>query len=155
MAAVKALLDANVLIPHRTRQILETYARLGFYEGYWSPWIIEEMARGVTWRWIRANGTERASRDELSRRAKVAMRHLELTLRVVSPTLPYPAAWPSLRDEGDHPVWAAAVLAGVAYVVSDNTHDFPPPDTDGVTRHDGVTYITAMTFIRGLEDGAI
>lgn len=155
MAAVKALLDANVLIPHRTRQTLEMYSRLGFYEGYWSPWIVEEMGRGVTWRWIRANGTDRASRDNLSRLAKVAMRHLEPTLRVVSPTLPYPAAWPALRDAGDHPVWAAAVLAGVAYVVSDNTRDFPPPDEDGVARYDGITYITASAFIRALEDGTI
>jgi len=50
VATVKALLDANVLIPHDMRQTLETYARLGFYEGYWSPWTIEEMARSVTWR---------------------------------------------------------------------------------------------------------
>ena len=50
MATVKVLLDANVLIPHGMRQTLETYARLGFYKGYWSPWIIEEMARSGTWR---------------------------------------------------------------------------------------------------------
>lgn len=155
MATVKALLDANVLIPHRTRQTLETYARLGFYEGYWSPWIVEEMARGVTWRWIRANGTERESQDTLSRLAKMAMQHLEPTLHVVSPTLPYPAAWPALRDAGDHPVWAAAVLAEADYVVSDNTRDFPPPDHSGVTRYGSITYITARAFMQGLENSTI
>lgn len=155
MAAVKALLDANVLIPHRTRQTLEMYARLGFYEGYWSPWIVEEMTRGVTWRWIRANGVSRESQENLSRVAKVAMGHLEPTLRVVSPTLPYPAAWPALRDAGDHPVWAAAVLAGATYVVSDNTRDFPPPDAEGITRYGGITYLTAAAFIQGIEDGTI
>jgi len=139
---------ANVLIPHRTRQALETYARLGFYEGYWSPWIVEEMARGVTWRWMRTNSASQQSQDELSRRATVAMRHLE-------PTLPHPAVWPALQDAGDHPVWAAAVLAGADYVVSDNTRDFPPRDASGVTRYGGIAYLTASAFIQGMEDGTI
>lgn len=155
MAAVKALLDANVLIPYGTRQTLETYARLGFYEGYWSPWIIEEMARAVTWRWIRAYGSERDSRSALSRLAKQAMSHLEPTFHVISPTIPFPSAWPALRDPGDHPIWAAAVKAAVAYVVSDNTKDFPPRDAQGVARYHDITYITSKAFIKGIEDGTI
>ena len=155
MATVKALLDANVLIPHGMRQTLETYARLGFYEGYWSPWIIEEMARSVTWRWIRRYGAENASRSALSRIAKIAMSHLEPTFRVISPTVPYPSVWPTLRDPGDHPVWAAAVTASVDYIVSDNTKDFPPRDAQGIARYQGITYITFKDFIEGIEDGLI
>ncbi len=83
------------------------------------------------------------------------MRHLEPTLRVVSATLPYPAVWPALQDAGDHPVWAAAVLAEVDYVVSDNTRDFPPRDAIGVTQYGGIAYLTASAFIQGLEDGTI
>lgn len=155
MAAIKALLDANVLIPDGKRKTLVTYARLGYFDGYWSPWIIEEMARHVTWRWARAYGLGNDSRKSLSRRAKLAMGHLESTFRVISPSMPYPPSWPSLRDPGDHPIWGAAVAGAVDYVVSDNTRDFPPPDTDGMARYAGITYITSDDFIKGIEDGTI
>jgi len=87
--------------------------------------------------------------------AKIAMSHLESTLHVISPTVPHPLAWPTLRDSGDHPVWAAAVTASVDYIVSDNTKDFPPRDAQGRARYQGITYITFKDFIAGIEDGLI
>jgi hypothetical protein len=48
-------------------------------------------------------------------------------------------------------VWAAAVEAHAAYVVSENTHDFPPPDAAGLYRYDGIEYLRCAEFLRRLE----
>lgn len=68
----------------------------------------------------------------------------------------YPS--PPISDPNDMPVWATAVLASAQYVVSDNTHDFPPLVEERITidgqerlvarhRYQGVEYLTAIEFI--------
>ena len=44
------------------------------------------------------------------------------------------------------PIWQTAVVAGAHYVVSQNTHDFPPPVL-GRHVYGGVEYLTAIEFI--------
>ena len=69
---------------------------------------------------------------------------------VVAPIPPYPPAWPSLTDQDDYPIWAAAKVAGAGYVVSENTRDFPPRRQDGRHVHDGIEYLPAAVFLRKL-----
>ncbi len=137
------------------RKQLETYARLGYYEGYWSPWIIAEVTRVLTWRWIRQHGMEDASMRSCSRSAKLMMGHLEATLHIVRPIIPYPLGWPTLGDSDDRPIWAAAKAIPADYVVSDNRSDFPLSNAQGAAEYQGTIYITSRDFIAGIENGTI
>jgi hypothetical protein len=59
---IRAVLDTSALVPSRVRRELQAAAQAGLYVGYWSPWIIAELNRVLTWRWI-----QRASPPDLSR----------------------------------------------------------------------------------------
>src|SRR5690242_19336865 len=61
-APLRAVLDTSALVPSRMRRELQVAAQAGLYVGYWSPWIIAELNRVLTWRWI-----QRASPPDLSR----------------------------------------------------------------------------------------
>lgn len=82
------------------------------------------------------------------------MQWLLPTFEMVNPLPPYPPAWATLGDEWDHPVWAAAKLGQAQYVVSENTHDFPPQVEDGRHQYEGIEYIGAERFLALLADGA-
>lgn len=86
----------------------------------------------------------------------MANRMMELLLstphrELVDPRPPYPVAWVQLRDRWDHPIWAAAVLGQAQYVVSDNTHDYPPLDGSHRHVHAGIEYLSAQAFLDRLE----
>lgn len=81
-----------------------------------------------------------------------AKRMLEILLatrqwELVDPRPPYPPAWEALDDVWDEPIWAAAVAGRAHYVVSNNTHDYPPAGVDGQHVYAGVTYISGADFI--------
>jgi hypothetical protein len=75
------------------------------------------------------------------------------TFAVVTPVPPYPPAWSSLTDLDDQPVWAAAKLGGASYVVSENSHDFPPRGADGRHTHEGIEYLPARALLDRLARG--
>ena len=65
---------------------------------------------------------------------------------VVNPRPPYPRAWEAPADVDDYPIWAEA--AGRArYVISDNTLDYPPRQSDGRYVYQGVEYISGRDFL--------
>jgi len=53
-ASVRAVLDTSVLVPVRLREDLQLLAQAGLFTGIWSPWIVAELNRVLTWKWIRA-----------------------------------------------------------------------------------------------------
>jgi hypothetical protein len=53
-ATIRAVLDTSVLVPAALRQDLQSLAQANLFTGIWSPWIIAELNRVLTWRWIRA-----------------------------------------------------------------------------------------------------
>jgi hypothetical protein len=67
-------------------------------------------------------------------------------MELVSVVPPFMSAWPS-ADEGDLPIWTAAVLSGAGFVVSHNVRDFPPRDADGVCAYRGIEFITTENFV--------
>lgn len=67
--------------------------------------------------------------------------------RAVVDTSALSTVWESLEDIWDHPIWAAAVTGQAQYVVSDNTHDFPPAQPDGRHVYNNVEYISSTGFI--------
>lgn len=149
IAAVVAVLDTSALVAPSHRRDLQIAADKGLFTAVWSPWIVEELARTLTRQFYETHPHTRASRRSLSTAAKRMMTLLTATFATVDPKPPPPEAWPSLTDAGDWPVWAAAKAAGAQYVVSTNTHDYPPaPHT-----YEGIMYIAPQAFLRLLGLG--
>jgi hypothetical protein len=74
------------------------------------------------------------------------------SFELVDPRPPYPPAWEELTDVWDQPVWAAAKAGKAQYVVSENTHDFPPSDDKGRHLHEGIEYLKGRAFLDRLND---
>lgn len=131
--AVRAVLDTSALVPAVLRQDLQSLAQIGLFTGIWSPWIVAELNRVLTWRRIRAahGDLSRSNEKACSRAAKRMMELLFATFELVHPLPLYPPAWESLADAWDQPIWAAAKVSQAHYVVSENRRHFPPRDQDG------------------------
>jgi hypothetical protein len=82
---------------------LQQAAQLGAFVGIWSPWIIAELNRVLTWRWIAKNGAEDRSQRECSKSAQAMMEILLPSFELVPALPPYPPAWESLTDQWDIP----------------------------------------------------
>ncbi len=148
---IRAVLDTSALVPPHLRRELQVAAQAGLFVGYWSPWIIAELNRVLTWRWIERTtppDLTRANERRCSVAAHTMMELLLTTFQLVETLPPYPPAWEALTDRWDHPVWAAAKVSQAQYVVSENTHDFPPQEADGHYRHEGIEYLSGEAFMR-------
>jgi len=154
---LRAVLDTNVLVPLRMRLRLRDLAEARLFAAIWSPWIIAELNRVLTWRWIERTGgdTSNANQRRCAVAANTMMDALLGTFELSDPRQPYPEAWPALADEDDRAVWATAIQAAADVVVSDNTRDFPPLDAEGRHRWEGIEYVTADAFVRRLLAGGI
>lgn len=150
-ANIRAVLDTSVLVSSRLRREVHIAAQAGLFVGYWSPWIIAELNRVLTWRWVEHTSPPDLSRANERSCSIAAHRMMELllpTFRLVAPSPPYPPAWEALADQWDHPIWAAAKLSQAQYVVSENTRDFPPRQADGRYSYEGIEYLTGNAFMR-------
>lgn len=141
----RALLDASALYGPTNRRELQQAAAAGLFVGYWSPWIVEELARNLTADYYRTRPYGTQTRRTLSGLSKRMMAFLIASFTMVDPKPPFPEAWLD-ADPGDDHVWAAAVAAGVAYVVSENTRHFPPAVGSGRHEWNGITYLTPADF---------
>jgi hypothetical protein len=112
---IRAVLDTSVLVPPSTRKELQLAATDGRFVALWSPWIIAELNRVLTWLWIEASGGDLslANQQRCSQAAKTMMRILASTFVVIDVHPPLPQAWDSLTDADDVPIWAT-VLASAA-----------------------------------------
>jgi hypothetical protein len=147
---IRAILDTSSLYTDRTRRQLQEVASTGLYTGIWSPWIIAELNRVLTWRWIRTRmpgDLSTAAERACAEAANSMMTALLSTFEVVAPRQPYPPTWATMSDPNDYPIWAAAVAGQAEYVVSENTRHYPPRGRDGRHTFDGITYLPAETFL--------
>jgi len=113
----------------------------------WSPWIIAELNRVLTWRWIKDNDLSQANEQACSESAKEMMSLLLPVFDLINPLPPYPAPWETLIDEWDHPIYAAAVASQAHYVISENTHDYPPRNADGFHVYNSIEYLSGRRFL--------
>jgi hypothetical protein len=151
----RAVLDTSTLVPSGRRRSLQEASRSGAFIGIWSPWIIGELYRVLTWQWLeRTRDFSPANATDCSRSAKSMMTLLIATFETVSPVPPYAPAWPGFADVDDHPIWAAAVLGRAPYVVSENTRHFPPAGPDGRHSFQGIDYLTVEEFLGGSIPGS-
>lgn len=158
--SIRAVVDTSSLVPVSLRRDLQQAAQLGTFTAIWSPWIIAELNRVLTWRWLKhppaglASGDlSRASERRCSLAAKQMMQWLLPSFELVHPLPPYPSVWEHLTDIWDHPIWAAAKLGQAGYVISENQHDYPPRQTDGRHSYEGVEFLNGTAFLALLTDG--
>ena len=151
-ATIRAVVDTSALVSSTQRRELQQLAQVELYTGIWSPWIIAELNRVLTWRWIdRTNGDlTQPNRDKCGTAAKLMMEILLATFELVNPRPPYSTPWETLDDHWDIPIWAAAVEADAQYVISENTYDFPPSGPDGRHVFQDIEYLTGNQFMNRL-----
>ncbi len=149
----RAIVDTSSLFAPRLRAELQQAAQLGIFTALWSPWIVAELHRVLTWDWIRRHGASRISERRCSEAAKQMMSYLLLSFETVSPVPPYPSPWAGLADVWDHPIWAAAKVGQAHYVISENTRHYPPRQADGRHVYEGVEYLTGRAFLGLLTTG--
>ena len=157
---IRAVIDTSSLVPSRLRRELQQAAQLGAFTAIWSPWIIAELNRVLVWRWIKdppsgmpAGDLSDANERRCGAAAKVMMQWLLPSFEVVAPLPPYPPVWERLTDIWDHPIWEAAKVGGAGYVVSENTHDYPPPQADGRHIYEDIEYLSGEAFLALLAGG--
>ncbi len=157
-AQIRAVVDTSALVPAGLRRDLQQAAQLGVFTAIWSPWIIAELNRVLTWRWLKhpppgqlQNDFSNANEHRCSEAAKAMMELLIASFEVVTPRPPYPTPWPTLADVWDHPIWAAAKAGSAQYVVSDNTRHFPPRQPDGRHVYQGIEYLRGHDFLDRLQ----
>jgi hypothetical protein len=153
---VRAVIDTSSLVGYGLRRDLQQAAQIGAFEAFWSPWIIAELNRVLVWRWIKdrtGNDLSRSNERACGEAAKAMMSLLLATFDLVNPLPPYPPPWETLTDVWDHPIYAAAVASRAHYVISENMHDYPPRNAEGVHRYHGIEYLTGQRFLDRLFDG--
>lgn len=142
------MLDTNVLYSHARRTTLVGLVRLGRFEAIWSAWIVAELNRVLTWRWMEQYGMNAEAQRTASISAKEMMTHLLAAFTLIDPPLPHPIPWPRLTDIWDIPIYASAVVAGTDYVVTDDLRHSPPRDSATKRRTwNGIEYITYRHFV--------
>lgn len=144
----KVFCDTSVLVPFQTRKILVSAAAGGEINPYWSPWILAELNRVLTWKWI---VKDKGSEKECSIQSKKMMRYMLPYFRIVDPVPPYLDGKDVIPDPDDLPVWAAAKKINAKFLISNNTKDFPPANTEGLYIYEGIEWITAKKFIERFE----
>lgn len=145
MSLPVAVIDTSVLVSNLNREHLVTATYENLYRPVWSPWIVAELNRAMTWNWVRNKGLK--EREQWSRRYKDMMSLLTGAFACVDPKPPWQQAWPELNDADDLPIWATAKFVGADYIVSGNTDDFPPENSVGKHVWEGIEYILVPDFL--------
>lgn len=116
-----ALLDANVLAPALTRNMLLSLAESEFFRPRWSAKIMEETERTIAKLRLHQNCHDP---EGDARRARQAMERAFEDAGVTG-FEPIESGLTSLPDPGDAHVIAAAIQTSASIIVTNNLQDFP------------------------------
>ncbi|MBI4492306.1 MAG: PIN domain-containing protein [Chloroflexi bacterium] len=148
---LRAVIDTCVF-PHTRRWLapLIDHARNGHVKLFWSPAIIAEANRLLTWLWLDRHDSALtdAAWNRCSAAAHRMFARLTTVFHVSEDRPPPEALWsPRPLDEWDVPIWTAAVRAKADFIVTENLKDGPPPDGQGLRRHGDITYVHPDQFL--------
>lgn len=148
-ASIRAVVDSCVFAKRRWIGPIALAAQAGYLVPLWSPCIIAETSRLLTWLWMQRHP---GPLDTAARRAYSEYGHrwfdaLSPVFSVVEDQPPPEPMWADPRDTHDAPIWTAAVRGRALYVVTENLKDGPPVDVDGLRTHAGITYIHPDDFV--------
>ena len=151
---LRTLVDANVFARRDWMQAVRRAAEVGWIEPLWSPAIIAEVVRVLTWLWIGRNGGDVSdwARRAHPREAHQWFASMTALFRVVEDRPPLESSWSDVpRDPHDAPIRTAAVRANVARGGTDNPRDGPPLGPDGIRSWQGIVYIAPDEFIAFID----
>jgi hypothetical protein len=148
------LVDSNVFGRRAWIQSLIDAAQAGYVRLYWSPTIIEEMARMRQLIWMRNRLKEgevtltEAIRRRYSVEAHRWMDFIGPHFHVVENKPPFAPAWADpMPDPYDAPIWTAARRADADIIVTQNLRDGPPRNARGLQVFDGVLYLNPEDLV--------
>jgi hypothetical protein len=149
---LRAVIDTCVF-PRSERWVkpLLSLAEAGYVQPLWSPAIIAETGRLLTWLWVKRNGWELSDArwHDLSEVSHRWFAYLTPYFRVVEDWPPAATLWMTPPpDEWDVPLWTAATVGHARFVVTENLRDGPPPNSEGVRLYQGVVYTHPDRFLR-------
>jgi hypothetical protein len=132
-------------------------ARVGYVVPIWSPLIVYEVSRYLTWRWLQQNGGDqsRGARRACSLQLKNWFTEMTALFRVAEDCPPHEETWDSPRDAWDVPIWSAAKRSGAHVIVTENLRDGPPADEQSRRVFQGVLWCHPEVFARVLHAWAV
>jgi hypothetical protein len=154
--------DANVFTRQSWVDRLVGEAREGRVRLYWSPKIVEEMARVRLWIWVkrelRGSPPPAGSRawklwwGRYSAEAHAWFARVSPLASVVEDREPHEPAWAEPHpDPNDAWLWNAARRIGADFVVTENLKDAPPLSAASARLHDRVNFVHPTTFMSLLD----
>lgn len=152
--ALRAVIDSCVFARRAWLDAIIDSARVGHLVPFWSPCIIAETNRLLTWLWLKrhAGPMNDAAWRRLSRDAHRWFEIMSTVFHLVDDRPPLVPMWTAgPADPHDAPIWTAAVRASADCVVTDNLADAPPADDRGLHIYAGVAYIVPTEFVLLLD----
>lgn len=153
-----AVIDTSVLVTFDKLQPILSAALDDYLIPIWSPCIVAEANRVLTWKWLRrqarlggGSGREvvltRALEVACSRDAKLWFDIMTNLFRVIDDRPPNERLWEEQpRDRWDIPIWNAAVRGEAHFVVTSNLIDGPPANADGLQVFEGIACVSPEVF---------
>jgi predicted nucleic acid-binding protein len=135
---IRAVLDTSVLIGALRHELVFAAVR-GYYLPVLSPFIFGELARVRTEIAIKHGVPREVYRERINAAVSVLSR---LAMLVDHARLEAGNYTHWLTDPDDEPILATALVGRAQYIVSLNTHDFPPNGAFA-----GVRYLTPAAFL--------
>ncbi len=158
-----AVVDANVFGQTTLLDLIIAAAKNGRVIVIWSPLIISEVSRLLTWRWIKQHGDDLSTgaRRQCSVDLKRWYSHVAVHFHVVEDRPPLEPMWTDTPpDPWDQPIWTAAVRARALFggalvlVITSNLRDGPPIDQDGLRRFQEIAFVSPDEAIQLIEVAA-
>lgn len=144
-----AVIDTCVFPRKKWLDSIRDAAQAGYLVPVWSPLIIAEVTRLLTWQWLHRHRGEQTPSTwaRCSADAKAWFTLMTAVFRVAEDAPPLEDAWESPRDEWDLPLLSAAKRYGASFIVTENLQDGPPEDHRRLRIFDGILWCHPDLFL--------
>ncbi len=146
-----AIID-SCIFPNTRRWLIPIIelAEDGYVLPFWSPTILAESHRLLTWLWLRRHEGDlsAAAWRSCSTAARFMFTETSRVFRVVDDRPPTETLWTeNPADEWDVHLWTSAVRAPAQFIVTSNLEDGPPRGSDGIQEYRGIYWIHPDSFL--------